>query len=25
MLDDYYAVLGWNNEGIVPDEIISKL
>ena len=25
MLNDYYAVLGWNNDGIVPNEIIATL
>lgn len=25
MLNDYYAVLGWNNDGIVPDKIIATL
>lgn len=25
MLDDYYAVLGWSKDGIVPDEIIATL
>lgn len=25
MLDDYYAVLGWSKDGIVPDEVIATL